>query len=278
MKSVPKRPARASKTATRLTAGAAADAEASIVEYSIDELARAARMTVRNVRAYQDRGLLPPPTRRGRAGIYDAAHLARLRIIGQLLERGYSLANIDELIVAWERGHDLEQLLGLESAITTPWSREVPTYLTVPELLALFEGKATTSELEQAVELGVLEPDGGRYRVPSPRLLHAGAELVRAGIPLPEMLAIVAGLRANVERVADDLVDLVVRFVFDPVAKDRLPPASEVPRLAEIVWRLRPVAEMAINAEAARALERAVKQRLGERLAVIVDHLRDAKA
>lgn len=30
-------------------------------EYSVDELARAAGSSVRNVRAYQDRGLLPPP-------------------------------------------------------------------------------------------------------------------------------------------------------------------------------------------------------------------------
>ena len=37
-------------------------------EYTIDQLARAARTTVRNVRAYQDRGLIPPPERRGRTG------------------------------------------------------------------------------------------------------------------------------------------------------------------------------------------------------------------
>ncbi|MBM2600552.1 MerR family DNA-binding transcriptional regulator, partial [Pseudomonas sp. BDPW] len=31
-------------------------------------MARAAGSSVRNVRAYQDRGLLPPPERRGRVG------------------------------------------------------------------------------------------------------------------------------------------------------------------------------------------------------------------
>src|SRR5919108_5204360 len=91
-------------------------------EYTVDELARAADTTVRNVRAYQDRGLLPPPERRGRTGIYTSDHLARLRLIGKLLDRGYTLGNIAELILAWERGQDLRQLLGLESALTTPWS------------------------------------------------------------------------------------------------------------------------------------------------------------
>mgnify|MGYP001322185641 CR=1 FL=1 len=54
-------------------------------EFTIDQLAREAGSTVRNVRAYQDRGLLPPPEKRGRTGIYTDVHLARLKIIGALL-------------------------------------------------------------------------------------------------------------------------------------------------------------------------------------------------
>src|SRR5437764_215117 len=52
---------------------------------TVDELARNAGITTRNVRAYQERGLLPPPTRVGRVGYYDERHLARLSIIGELL-------------------------------------------------------------------------------------------------------------------------------------------------------------------------------------------------
>ncbi len=243
-------------------------------EFTIDELARASSTTVRNVRAYQERGLLPPPDRRGRTGFYDGTHLARLRIIGQLLERGYSLGNIGELITAWERGHDLRELLGLESAIAAPWSDEIPVVLTLAELVPLFGGSAEPAALAEAVDLGILElADGGRFRVPSPRMLHAGAELVRAGVPLERMLDIVRGMRANVTRVAEDLVRLVVEYVFDPHGKDRLPPTREVPRLAAVVRRLRPVAEMAINAEASRALERAVRRQLGDRLEAILAHL-----
>ncbi len=243
------------------------------VEYSIDDLARAARTTVRNVRAYQDRGLLPPPTRRGRAGVYSDAHLARLRIIGQLLARGYSLSNITELTAAWEGGRDLQSLLGLEAAITRPFVNEVPTYLTAAELADLFGGKASPRALALASELGIVVPEGDRFRVPSPRMLHAGGELVRAGIPLERMLEIVRLLRRNVERAADGLVRLVVEHVFDRHGKGRLPPREEVPGLADLVWRLRPLAEMAINAEAARALEKSVNRFLGDRVAEIMAHL-----
>ena len=37
-------------------------------EMTIDELARATGMTVRNIRAHQSRGLLPPPEVRARTG------------------------------------------------------------------------------------------------------------------------------------------------------------------------------------------------------------------
>lgn len=85
-------------------------------EYTIDELARATDMTVRNVRAYQDRGLLGPPRRRGRAGVYDDTHAERLRLIQRLLARGHTLANIMDLITVVDEGNDLRRALGLEPA------------------------------------------------------------------------------------------------------------------------------------------------------------------
>lgn len=247
-------------------------------EYTIDELARAAQTTVRNVRAYQDRRLLPPPERRGRIGIYSDVHLARLRLIGQALARGYSLANIDEMLSAWEQGQDVGQILGLEAAITSPWSDEVPGYFTTPELVEKFGGAVTASALEKITRLEILVPDGGRFRAPSPRMIHAGAELVAAGVPLDELLDVVAAMRTNVEEVADRLVRLVVVHVFDPLGEDRLPPASEAPRLAELVWRLRPLAKMAVNSEVARAMERSATRFLGERLSHVLEHLRGGSA
>src|SRR3954447_15951269 len=84
-----------------------------VTEYRIDDLARAAGTTVRNIRAYRDRGLVPPPRRHGRLALYDDTHVDRLRLIGGLLHRGYTLANIAELIEAWEGGRDVGELLGV---------------------------------------------------------------------------------------------------------------------------------------------------------------------
>lgn len=243
-------------------------------EFRVDELARAGGTTVRNLRAYQDRGLLPPPERRGRTGYYTNAHLARLRLIGALLNRGYSIANIGELLETWHSGGDLGALLGLESAITSPWSDEVPQYVSMQQLMKDFGRQLTPGSLARVISLGIIELDGTRVRVPSMRMLFAARELNEAGIPLDEMLSIVRMLRGNVERVANELVLLIVKHVFDPLG-DGLPPAKEVPRLSELIWRLRPLVNMAVASEVARAMGDAAHRHMGDRLSYVVDHLHD---
>ncbi|PTQ89296.1 MerR family transcriptional regulator [Agitococcus lubricus] len=247
----------------------------SATEYSIDELARVAGTTVRNVRAYQDRGILPPPERRGRNGIYTNAHLARLRMIGQLLARGYSIANIGELVVAWEQGQDLSQLLGLESAITSPWSDETPTYHDAMELLSLFGAKITQEEILKAANLGVIQftGDGSRFMVPSPRLLNVGIQLVSLGLPLGELLRIIEGVRGNVERVANMFVEVIAQII-DTYGKENMPPREETAHLADLIWKMRPLADIAVDAEVARAMEKAIGKYFGERLEAIMEHLK----
>jgi DNA-binding transcriptional MerR regulator len=245
------------------------DHESGRREYRIDELARAAGTTVRNVRAYQDRGLLPPPRRDGRVAWYSDAHVARLRLVGQLLERGYTLANIRELLGAWETGQNVGELLGLEAALAEPWSDETPITMTAAELASVFgDAFADPGGIERALELGVLEVRGDEFVVRKPRMLQVGAELVAAGIPLSAVLALGQKLRSDIDRVAVAFVDLVSTYVFAPVGEPI--PSDEVPRLTEIVRRLRPLAKEAVDAELADAMERHVAMELRHRLGRIL--------
>ncbi|RLP53981.1 MAG: MerR family transcriptional regulator [Ketobacter sp.] len=249
-------------------------------EYTIDELARAADTTARNIRAYQDRGLLPPPELRGRKGFYFNSHLARLRVISGLLDRGYSLSSIKDLISALENGIDLRHLMGLESAMTSPWTDEEPMLVPMADLLAMFGTHLTPEALKRAIELDLMKPDGTMVTVRSMRTLRAGAELVATGIPLEELLDIVRMLRGNVERVANELVRLVGDHVLSNYETEELPPQEEFPKLADLVWRMRPLAEMAVHAELARAMENAASRLLSDRLEKIIERLareRDGK-
>lgn len=249
-----------------------------MAEYRIDELARLAGATVRNIRVYQDRGLLPPPRRDGRVGIYTDAHLARLRLIGQLLRRGYTFATISELLSVWERGGDIAEILDLESAVGLPWSDEVVAYVTAARLAELFGDQATPANIARSVDLGLLEPDGARYRVPSPRLLNAGAELVAAGMPLPAVLDLAERLRAQVDAAAQDLAGTVTRYVLAGRLQDGLLQGQDIAEVAAITRRLRPLAQAAVDALLAQAMSQRVPEALGDHFARVLDHLERDKS
>ena len=231
-----------------------------MAEYRIDDLAREAGTTVRNVRVYQDRGLLPPPRREGRAGVYTEIHLGRLRLIGQLLERGYTFAHIAEFFAGWQSGKNLTEVLGLEEVLTTQWTDEMSDYATAEQLVEMFGAEELVPDnLARAIEQELVCPDGDRYRVPSPRLLHAGAELVKAGIPLAVVLDLSAALAHDMDASAARLIGAVQDHV---VAKH---PAlnegrdEDVAELAALIRHLKPLAQLAVDAHLARAMERRVR-------------------
>lgn len=238
-------------------------------EYTVDELARVTNTTVRNVRAYQDRGLLAPPEKRGRVGVYDDTHVSRLKLINHLLARGYTLANIQDLIMAVDEGHDLRATLGLETAIGGRWSRERPKKYSLIELLQMFGNKASPGALGKAVDLGLLERDGLSFVSGSPTALAAGATMAKEGIPLADLLDAVGIARPHFNAVAKALVDLVVRQL-DRYDADALPPPADVPALVDAIWRVRPLAMVLVESEMNRALEEASGDYLGDRVAAIM--------
>ena len=61
------------------------------MDMTIDELARRVGMTARNIREWQTNGLLPPPERRGRVGIYTDDHMSRIERIKALRAQGFPL-------------------------------------------------------------------------------------------------------------------------------------------------------------------------------------------
>jgi DNA-binding transcriptional MerR regulator len=247
-------------------------------EYRVDELARLAGTTVRNVRVYQDRGLLAPPRRDGRVGIYTDAHLARLLLVGRLLSRGYTFANIGEMLAVWERGGSLAEVLDLESAVADPWSDEIPGYVTGEQLGELFGAGNTAENRARAADLGIIQPDGARYLVPSPRLLAAGAELVAAGVTLPDVLDLAERLRAQVDAVAHDMAATVAGHVVAARLRDGGPHGADIAEVAATVRRLRPLAQVVLDAMLAQAMSRHVQDALGDHFSELLDYRKPPEA
>ncbi|QTZ93067.1 MerR family transcriptional regulator [Streptomyces auratus] len=225
-------------------------------EYRIEDLAHLSGATVRTIRAYQDRGLLPRPERRGRANVYGEPHLTRLRQIAGLLDRGYTLASIKELLQAWDAGLDLGGVLGLVAEIDGPWTDEEPSRLSRTELDAAFGGTSDETAIAEAVALGVLERVPGRddeFLVPSPQELAVAAELHSAGVPLRAISGHLREVRGQVEHIAARFLDFTTEHVFQPFL-DHPPTGAEAAEAAALVRRLRPLAQQTIDAELARAM------------------------
>jgi DNA-binding transcriptional MerR regulator len=250
-----------------------------MAEYRIDDLAQVAGMTVRNIRAYQERGLLPAPRRRGRSSWYDDTHLARLRLIGQLLDRGYTSAHIAGFIANWEAGHDLGQMLGLEVALLAPASGEIAEVLSRDELVELFGGIIEPDAFDAAQRIGVIESVGPeRYRIRSPRLLRAGAELVAIGMPLLAVLELGAELRLRVASVADLFVASVAPYVVGGHEPGWVPDDAEMPRIVGLVEQLRPLARVVVDEELARTLEAGISEFVTQWLSAAIGNLTAGEA
>ncbi|MFF5450809.1 MerR family transcriptional regulator [Streptomyces sp. NPDC012950] len=227
-------------------------------EYRIEDLARLSGATVRTIRAYQDRGLLPRPERRGRANVYGDAHLARLRRIADLLDRGYTLASIKELMEAWDTGRGLGGVLGLVAEVHGPWTDEEAARISRAELDARFGGTPDEEAIREAVELGVLEriPDREteEYLVPSPQELAVAAELYAAGVPLTAITGHLKELRGQVEHIASRFLEFTTEYVFARYLGHRPPTDADAADAAAMVRRLRPLAQQTVDAELARAM------------------------
>ncbi|MDH6223353.1 MULTISPECIES: MerR family transcriptional regulator [Streptomyces] len=133
---------------------------------TVDELAARAGVTVRTVRFYSTRGLLPPPEiGPRRVGRYGPEHLARLALIEELQRQGMTLAGIERHLrglPADVTAHDL----ALQRAVVASWAPESTGTVDRAELERLAGRALEAADLERMAQLGVVEREGEDvYRV-----------------------------------------------------------------------------------------------------------------
>ncbi|MDQ3145507.1 MAG: MerR family transcriptional regulator [Actinomycetota bacterium] len=175
--------------------------------WTVDNLARRAELTVRTIRDYQTMGLLPPPEKHGRIGIYGAIHLSRLLLIGRLQNRGYSLAGIRDMLSSWSDGAELGEVLGLAPDELVHID-EPGRPATVDQLTRLLPA-LVPDRLEALMATGVIEACGpDRYCVPSPSLLQLTVDLLAIGYRPDRTLEVLTTIRRATDAVADAAVSL----------------------------------------------------------------------
>jgi DNA-binding transcriptional MerR regulator len=183
------------------------------MELRVAELAEAAGVGVDTVRFYQARGLIPAPVRRGRFAIYSAQHLERLRRVRSLLDSGFSLAQIRQLletdpdqpaarsVARTEQGSLLQALADRSIGAGTLSRAELAAQSGVPEAL-----------IASSVQAGLITPVEirGQQRFPSSDLemLKSVLEILGMGLPLDRLLELGAQHAQHIERLAEQAIDL----------------------------------------------------------------------
>ncbi|MEU0072277.1 MerR family transcriptional regulator [Streptomyces sp. NPDC006332] len=155
---------------------------------TIDELAARAGVTVRTVRFYGTRGLLPPPSiGPRRVGHYGREHLARLALIEELQQQGMTLAAIERYLQQLPPGlsaHDL----AIHRAVVASWAPDAVEILTPAELERRAGRKLGDEDLERLVAMNVIAPDAGLYRTDL-GLLRLGVQLLDVPLSQEAILA-----------------------------------------------------------------------------------------
>jgi DNA-binding transcriptional MerR regulator len=213
---------------------------------TIEELAAATGLSVRNIRSHQARGLLAPPEVRLRVGYYGPAHVAQLRLIRELQDQGFNLNGIKRLLDDSQGA--AERLLRVRQSLAPQAPSGPVEIFSAVELGQRFHlGEAEGRELlARAIKLGFLLPVGGdTYEVANPAILEVGDEAVRSGIPLRAAVDLIEEIGRHCDSVSRSFVRLFLREVWKPFAKADMP-SERWPEIEDAVERLRPAASKAL--------------------------------
>ena len=219
-------------------------------------------MTVRNVRAHQSRGLLPPPEVRGRTGYYGPEHVARIELIREMQDDGFSLELIGRLLSS---AGSSAAAMRFVRAMRAPYGEEEPQVITAAELTARW-GDEDPELLERAIELGIMRELGeGRYEEVSPRLARVSAELAELGVSARQAIEVAASLRRHSDRVARAYMKLFIEAVWKPFEAEGRP-EERWPEVSEALERLRPLALESLVAVFGIAMDDATERTFGRQL------------
>lgn len=231
-------------------------------EYRIEELARLANTTTRNIRVYRDRGLLHPPLRVGRIALFNDTHLTRLRLITSLLDRGYNISHVHEMLSAWEQGKDVGDMLGLESAIAGSWATEKPERMSVANAKRLVDDEPG---FERMVGLGVIRLEDGEAIVVRPKLIEAFTEIRQYGVAPDKLIDLHEQIAPLVDQISGLLVAAGVEEVLHRINPGApLPPDTEVAELITMLVRFRTQAVSAVSATLAFSIESTIESAVGQ--------------
>ncbi|MFI8191225.1 MerR family transcriptional regulator [Streptomyces sp. NPDC085946] len=216
---------------------------------TIDELAARAGVTVRTVRFYGTRGLLPPPViGPRRVGHYGREHLARLALIEELQHQGMTLAAIERYLR--QLPPDLSPRdLAIHRAVVASWAPDTVETVTHAELERRAGRPLGDDETARLVAMDVVRPGDGTYDVDL-GLLRLGVRLLDVPLSHEAILAARKVLIEHSRAAAHELSQLLRGEVSERDARD----------VKSLSAHMQPLVVQALLT----AFQRSLKEELGE--------------
>jgi DNA-binding transcriptional MerR regulator len=242
------------------------DAPSETAPYALAQLASLSSLSERTIRFYQAEGLLPAPTRQGRDARYDDGHLERLRIIGELQDRGFTLKSIRQLLDRLPADRAVVEWLGIHDLLSEPWSEERPRLLTRHELDEALASRPPGA-LATLERTGYLARQGATdtWIAPIPSLLDLALRLQDAGVDIDVSGAALTVLRRSLNKAAGEIAKRLLGRAGDGGVQDMSPA-----QLADALALLRPFLRQAAASLFTDELDRVLRERLPERS--LTDH------
>ncbi|MBC3983312.1 MerR family transcriptional regulator [Streptomyces sp. AC536] len=230
---------------------------------TVDELAARAGVTVRTVRFYGTRGLLPPPhIGPRRVGRYGPEHLSRLALIEELQHHGMTLAAIERYLQQLPTdisAHDL----AIHRALVASWTPDVAEEAG-RDLLERRAGRPLTEgDLDRLAAMDVLErtADPDVFRV-DPAILHLGVRLLDVPIPLETLRAARTVVLDHARASARELSRLFRDEVWGPYRERESDPA-QVSAMKSLSAHMQPMVVQALVTAFQRSLREELRAAYG---------------
>ncbi|MFI8997641.1 MerR family transcriptional regulator [Streptomyces sp. NPDC053542] len=227
---------------------------------TVDELAARAGVTVRTIRFYSTRGLLPPPEiGPRRVGRYGADHLSRLALIEELQHQGMTLSAIERYLD--QLPPDLSaQDLAIHRALVAGWLPDRAEEQTLAQLERRVGRSLTDQDLDRLAAMSVLvrTEEADVFQV-DPGLLQLGVRLLDVPIALETILAARSVVLEHTRSAARELSRLF-RDEVGAAYEDGGPDAAEVARRKSLSADMQPLVVQAL----VTAFQRSMKEELRE--------------
>jgi DNA-binding transcriptional MerR regulator len=227
---------------------------------TLDELTSRVGMSVRNVRFYTTRGLVPPPIRRGRSGYYATDHLARLELVRELQAHGFTLSAI-EGYMARIPADATPETIALHRTLLAPWMADMPETISRKDLERRAGRALTDDEIATLNALGIVYPTKqGRFEVAVAHL-SVGVALLDLGMPSEAAIAAQDIFTAHGRAIADELTELFTKQVW-PAYKEQ---GASPEQLRELVEKFKPVTVAALVAAYEAAVDETKRETVARR-------------